>query len=174
MKTPILKTNQLPILNLRIDLVIGIDPDIDKSGWAVWSRSQNRFIEVLPLPFWKFIDKATAYAPGSALFVLDAGWLNEKVNYHAIKLPLHLKNASEAVKAKYVAAVREKVARDVGLNAGVGLSMLNFLQANHHEVRPIKPTMHKWDAEMIARQTGYKGQSNPETRDAMRLAWCYR
>lgn len=166
--------NQLPIQSLRIDLVCGIDPDSKKSGWAVWSRSENRIIEVLNLPFYKFIDKVNEHKAGSVSFVLDAGWLNDKPNYHPVKLPPHLKNANEFIKARYIASVREKVARDVGVNAGIGLSMLNFLEAHQHVVRPIKPEMSKWTAEMIARQTGYIKPTNSETRDAIRLAWCYR
>lgn len=166
--------NQLPLTSLRIDLVCGVDPDKQKSGWAIWSRSQNKIIEVLNLPFYKFIDKVNGHSPGSVLFILDAGWLNEKSNYHAVKLPPNLQRASQQTKVNYIAGVREKVANDVGVNAGIGLCMLNFLEAHQHEVKCIKPTVSKWDKEMVARQTGYTGTSNPETRDAIRLAWCYR
>ncbi|GAB4042516.1 hypothetical protein [Spirosoma litoris] len=166
--------NQLPIQSLRFDNVVGIDPDLKGSGWAVWSNVKNAFTQIQTVQFWEFINLVNEFKPGKVLFVIDAGWKNEATNFHKVYLPENIKRASPATQAKYTASVREKVARDVGLNSGVGLSMVNYLQGQFHNYIEARPQTHKWDKETIARETGYTGKSNPETRDAIRDAWQYR
>lgn len=166
--------NQMPVGSLGFEKVIGIDPDLKGSGWAVWSNKKNEFIQIKTIQFWQFIDYVNEYAPGSVLFVIDAGWKNKKANFHKVHLPPNIKKASATTQANYIASVREKVAGDVGINSGVGLSMVNYFVGHKHKFIEYCPDGPKWEKETIAKETGYTGLSNPETRDAMRDAWKHR
>jgi len=105
--------------------VIGIDPDLDKNGFA-FIEGETR--AVTRLKFWRLFDELKAYKK-SQLVYLEAGWLN-KGNHH----PNHRLGK---------AGIFEQ-GRRVGLNHGVGMmieGMLKYLEIPYVLVRPTKSKM---------------------------------
>jgi len=141
--------------NIRV-VSIGIDPDLKKSGFAVWHKR----IKTLELSVENFFDATVMIhsyheAPNVKLIVfIEAGWLNKKSNYRPGLTP----------------AVRENIAKKVGQNHAVGQLFVEFCEINEINFRTVKPTMSKIDAKTFNRITGYKGFSNQEKRDAGMLA----
>lgn len=161
--------SQLPIQSLRINYVVGIDPDQDKSGVAIYSRIEKRLIAVACLGFADLLNLLNEQPKGETIFYLEAGWLNSSV-WHgepptAGSWPIRSRLANAA-----------EVGRRVGINHGVGICLHNYLLCHndHDLVRLEKPTTTKWDAETFAKMTGWKGRTNPETRDAGRIAFKYQ
>jgi hypothetical protein len=71
---------------MKYDLVIGIDPDVDKSGVAEL-HVKERLVEVTSLSFPELLDylqarkKMSENGNYSLVIVVEAGWLN-KSNWH--------------------------------------------------------------------------------------------
>ena len=62
-------------------LYIGIDPDLDKSGIAVW-ESQNEILTLKNLSFWQLFDLLSTNRDRIVVVRIEAGWLNFKSNWH--------------------------------------------------------------------------------------------
>lgn len=133
--------------------VIGIDPDIDKNGYA--------FIEgdvhgITTMTFWELFDNLKAYKK-SQLVYIEAGWLNRKI------YQTHFKQS---------ATVRERIAKDVGRNHATGQlieSMCQYLKVPYKLIRPVSA---KKTHTYFNKLTGYNvKKSNQEVIDAMMLIW---
>ena len=88
--------------------VIGIDPDIDKNGFA-FIEGETKAISTLT--FWQLYDQLRYYKK-SQLVYLEAGWLNKSI-WHA--------HPKERI------AVGKEIARRVGLNHGTGMIIEQML-----------------------------------------------
>ena len=71
------------------DLIIGIDPDLEKSGVAVLGRS----LELKNLTFAQTVELFRSHQDEIKKVVIEAGWLNEKSNFRFG----HSKNAGEKI-----------------------------------------------------------------------------
>jgi len=158
---------QLPIQSLRINTVVGIDPDQDRSGFAVFCRLEKRLIYVSTLSFFELCNSLAAYEAGSVLVILEAGWLNKSV-WHGEPAAA----ASWPIRARLANAA--EIGRRVGINAGVGLSIQNLLIGLGHEYKLEQPTSAKLDADNFKRLTGWVGRTSQDARDAGRLAFKYQ
>lgn len=78
------------------DLIIGIDPDLEKSGVAVLGRS----LELKNLTFAETVELFRTHQDEIKKVVIEAGWLNKKSNFRFG----HSKTAGE------------KIAKNVGEN----------------------------------------------------------
>ena len=139
-------------------LYIGIDPDVDKSGFAVWHKPLKKFssIETLTLP--EMLDKLHSLRDNIAFVVVEAGFLN-KGNRHTFK-------------GQSVAAAA-KTGENVGRNHQRGMDIVEILEWMRIPYRLQKPsTKNSWkDSEATFRKmTGVKG-GNPEKRDAAMLVF---
>lgn len=139
-------------------LYIGIDPDVDKSGFAVWHKPMQKFssIETLTLP--EMLDKLHSLRDNIALVVVEAGFLN-KGNRHTFK-------------GQSVAAAA-KTGENVGRNHQRGMDIVEILEWMRIPYRLQKPsTKNSWkDSEATFQKiTGVKG-GNPEKRDAAMLVF---
>lgn len=134
-------------------IIIGIDPDLDKSGVAVAVGGVISKLWCLSLP--ELYDFFSESRDDIKKVYLEAGWLNKKSSWHASK------NKSTA----------EKVAYRVGQNHAVGLKIedaLNHLRIDYELVRPTQSkrnhdefcALTKWDKRIL---------TNPEKRDAAML-----
>jgi hypothetical protein len=135
-------------------LYIGIDPDLDRSGVAIWEKN-NKILVLKNLSFWQLFDLLKENRDKILIVRIEAGWLNEKSNWH--NRYGQSKTAGEAI------------ARNVGENHAVGKlisQMCIYLELNYETVRP---TMHKTDKHLFRTLTGYAGNTNQETRDAAAL-----
>ena len=139
-------------------LCVGIDPDVTKSGFAVWHKPLKKFssIETLTLP--EMLDKLHSLRDNIAFVVVEAGFLN-KGNRHTFK-------------GQSVAAAA-KTGENVGRNHQRGMDIVEILEWMRIPYRLQKPsTKNSWkDSEAtFQKMTGVKG-GNPEKRDAAMLVY---
>jgi hypothetical protein len=146
-------------------LYIGIDPDVTKSGFAVWHKPLQKFssIEALTLP--EMLDKLHLLRDNIALVVVEAGWLNAS-NWHLAVLPKSVKIRNPAKRAAELGV-------DQGRNHQRGMDIVEILEWMRIPYRLQKPsTKNSWknDEKIFQKMTGVKG-GNPEKRDAAMLVF---
>ena len=139
-------------------LYIGIDPDVTKSGFAVWHKPLQKFssIEALTLP--EMLDELHSLRDNIAIVVVEAGFLN-KGNRHTFK-------------GQSVAAAA-KTGENVGRNHQRGMDIVEILEWMRIPYRLQKPSAkNSWknDEKIFQKMTGVKG-GNPEKRDAAMLVF---
>ena len=100
----------------RADIIIGIDPDREKSGVALLDTTLLKFMSLQTLTFPELLeflmyhrDYAERVAKKSLCVVVEAGWLNLKSNYHG-----------------YYGNRGEKIAKDVGANHETGKKIIEM------------------------------------------------
>lgn len=138
--------------------IIGIDPDIDRSGVAVWDKKSKRFFKLETMRFWDladFLHPVQWNGIVDVMVLISAGWLIDKSNWHG-------KNQSSEAK--------QKIAMNVGINHASGKLIEQFCIKHKIPYRLVKPTG-KVDAAYFKRLTGWKGRTNQDVRDAGML--CY-
>lgn len=153
-------------------LILGIDPDIDRSGICILDR-RTRTIEVDTLDFPNLVDKCIKECQNSndpAEIYVEAGWMN-KGNWHV----------TESRNGKFSP---QAWAAAVGANAGacnaVSKLLIQTLEYNDLTVFPIKPLRKIWrgkdrkitHAEIIRELNLYQikyqfNRTNQEIRDAI-------
>lgn len=161
-------------MNNAYDIYIGVDPDKDKSGIAVYEKGLNkvtiidrRFPEMI-----KFINEQhrRAQMEGKRLLVvIEASWLSENVRHHAAWTD----NKGIAARKGYA----------VGYNHAVGIllkEVLDDMQIPNLEQRPLKKTWSGPDRKItheelayifeVNRTEGMPRTTNQEKRDAALLA----
>jgi len=134
-------------------VIVGIDPDIDKSGVAVISPSIDLLL--MNLNFVGLLHLIRNHKHELKRVYLEAGWLNVKSSWHKAQT----KNMAT------------KIAKNVGENHAAGKLLAQCIAAEGVEVVLIKPTTSKVDAEQFKKLTKYQGRTNQETRDAAMLIW---
>ena len=170
--------------NRRIGYVIGIDPDISRSGLACIDRNR-RSLETAYLTFpetleWvknKYTDwaeKLRENAPNSFMVYVEAGWMN-KGNWHVTESP----NGHFSPSA-WAAAV----GKSDGECSAVSKKLIECFEYYNIPVTPIKPLRKCWKGkdrkitheELLKELDIYKVQhklgkrSNQECRDAVLLS----
>lgn len=129
-------------------LIIGIDPDLDKSGVAEWWEDKTLKLSCLTFPaLLAFLDQHKA---NIQKVVIEASWLIKHSNWHS----------------RQNAAIASETARRVGENHATGKLLECCARAMGLEVQLLKPVATKKNAEQFKRITGYQGSTNPEKRDA--------
>ena len=139
-------------------LYIGIDPDVTKSGFAVWHKPLQRFSSIETLSLSEMLDKLHSLRDNIALVVVEAGFLN-RGNRHTFK-------------GQSVAAAA-KTGENVGRNHQRGMDIVEILEWMRIPYRLQRPSAkNSWkDSEKVFQQiTGVKG-GNPEKRDAAMLVY---
>lgn len=136
-------------------MIIGIDPDLVKSGVAVTAGGR-----ILTLDAMSFFDLI--------------GFIDE----HKHQAVFHVENV-EYCKAVYQRNVNQagmrKIAQNVGQVKAIGRLLAQYLEdagADYKMIRPLVGPIKKAkkDAEFFNRQTGWVGKSNEDKRDAALLA----
>lgn len=142
---------------------IGIDPDVAKSGVALWNRPEQKFEAIGCMSFWELIRAIEHggfgvynYGPGFAHIIIEAGWLNEKSNFHP----------------KQGAKVREKMAKNIGMNHQIGKLLVEFCEMYGISYELKKPLGTKSINQQIFKQlTGWPERTNQDSRDAAMLVF---
>ncbi len=131
---------------------IGIDPDIEKSGYCEIRNGKIRILDNLDL-----FDLVTCLSAWEEdhLVCIEAGWLNKKTNFHFAKNK----------------GVSDKISMAVGQNHAVGKLIEQYCVKHEIPYKLVAPTGAKWDAKLFKQITGWEGKSNQENRDAARAAW---
>lgn len=153
---------------MRHNTIIGIDPDVDKSGIANLD-TDTRSIVAAKLDFSNLIDylitadKLNKAKNRTMIVVVEASWLVTKSNYHA-----HYGRAGDAI------------SRKVGENHQTGKLIVEMCKHHGIEVVEMYPLKKMWKgrdgkitAEELRQICGINGQTNQEMRDACLIAWCY-
>lgn len=143
------------------NLLIGIDPDIDKSGIAIKNLT-DKTIELKTLTFFEFFDFLNLNGDKINLVRVEAAWLIEKSNWHT-----HNSGQKGA----------ERIAKNTGSNHEAGrkiVEMLKYLKVPHLEVRPLKKCWKGTNGkishdEIVKLVKGLPKKTNQEQRDALLL-----
>lgn len=153
---------------MKYDVIIGIDPDVEKSGVA-FLEVQSRKLEVSSLRFpdlLSYLRFCKAEASGTAFaVVIEAGWLNRS-NWHFSPRDSRAKCA--------------EIGRAAGRNHQTGILIAEMCEAMGIEFHLQKPLVKVWKgrdgkithAELSA-FTGIMGRTNQDGRDAALLAWTF-
>ncbi|MFY5253559.1 hypothetical protein ACOUMD_17535 [Acinetobacter baumannii] len=134
-------------------IIIGIDPDLEKSGVAILGDS----LELKNLTFPQVIELFRNEQDSIKKVVIEAGWHNKKSNFHGRFG--QSKSAGEAI------------ARNVGENHATGKLIAEMAQSFGLPIVLVKPTKTKLNAEQFSKITGWQGRTNQEQRDAGMLIW---
>ena len=172
MKTmPINMTSgQLPFVK-HTRFVAGIDPDIERSGLAIWDRVTNTPVFFKALPIHQLQMTVLEYGPQDLTLYVEAGWLNQGFySYYQPQLPDGFSTWSKKNQQAYMF----QRGCDVGRNHGAGQVICHFFRANGYNVVEWKPQSGKWDAALLKRITGIATRTNQEVRDALKLAYLNR
>lgn len=129
--------------------VVGIDPDIDKSGVAL---IKDKKVTLLNLTFFELFDFFNKEDP--SLVIVEAGWLN-KGNWHT--------------KDKGSAAINAKIGNNTGRNHETGRKIVEMLEYLKIPCLEKKPTQSKLNAKLFGMITKIKTKTNQEQRDAYML-----
>ncbi|MCU4491492.1 hypothetical protein KTI63_03300 [Acinetobacter guillouiae] len=132
-------------------LIIGIDPDLEKSGVAVLGQS----FELKNLTFAETVELFRSHQDQIKKVVIEAGWQNKKANFRGG----HSKRVSE------------QISRRVGLNHATGILLVEMAESLGLAVVLVRPTKTKKNSEEFNRITGWQGRTNQEQRDAGMLIW---
>jgi hypothetical protein len=149
-------------------LYIGIDPDVDKSGFATWDGTK---LTAEALKFWDLIERLTEYDLDilkntfgdrgkygiDKLYVrLEAGWLISKSNWRITKSKV----------------IGERIAAKVGANHQVGKLIEEWMANRGIKYELVKP-LGKTTAEYFEQLTGIKTAktTGQDMRDAGMLVY---
>lgn len=155
---------------VHLDIVIGIDPDVDKNGVALLDCN-TRKLEIQTLTFPDLLDyllyqKRQAEVTGKNVTVIvEAGWLN-RGNWHIGRG----QTIRAAAKTGQNTGRNEQVSRIIG-------QMCERYGLRYEFIRPLRKVWKGKDGkithEELAYFTGIEGHTNQEGRDAAMLAWEY-
>ena len=142
---------------------IGIDPDVDGSGYAVVLPDGGISCVNLSVP--EILRDAGMRQQGRTVFVIEAAWLTGKANWHF--------SGGENRR------VSSAMGYSIGRNHQAGMDIAALLRHMGHEVREVRPLKKFWrgrDGKIthaeLCRLTGWTvARSNQEQRDALLLAW---
>lgn len=156
---------------MKYEIVIGIDPDVDKNGISVTDKKSNQ-TSLLSLPFPQTIDFVKNLCQKyntqgiSYIVAVEAGWLN-----HAHWHLTHYDTKQSAAAKGNATGRNHEVGRKI-------VEMLNFYQINNTLVKPLKKVWKsksgKISHEELTRLTSLNcKQSNQEERDAALISILY-
>lgn len=138
-------------------IFIGIDPDVEKSGFAAWDSRRRTFLEIENYSFFDLIERLKGF-DSEIEVVVEAGWLIKKSNFHGRK--------------GQTKSVGEKIAKAVGANHQVGKLFVEWCKKNNVVCYEIKPKG-KIDGAEFKRKTGWGKRTNSEHRDAAMLVFSW-
>lgn len=141
---------------------IGIDPDVEKSGFALLEKATGK-LELESLTFPQLMNALVKVkAEGkNAQVIVEAGWLNQG-NWHI----RYTDNKGQASKKGY----------QVGRNHETGMKIIEVAKFFGYDVVEQRPLKKCWKgkdgkitAEELAELTGYTKRSNQDARDSALL-----
>lgn len=154
----------------KIDYIIGIDPDVDRNGYAFIDVDTGKVtVDTATLPvLLDMVDviQSTALATEKHLkVVVEAGWLNAP-NWH-----LGFRDTKQMAAAK---------GKSLGRNHQRGMDIIELLKYRGIDVEGVPPLDKVWrgkdrkitHAELV-RIVGEVKHTNQEGRDAALLAWVH-
>lgn len=135
-------------------MILGIDPDIDKSGIACLYPTTKK-ITYSTLNFVPLIDFIKLNKSEISCVYLEAGWLNKKSNWHGGKNM----------------AVAGRIGKNVGENHATAKLLQQVIEAEGVKLILTRPSSKKLDAETFKSITKIQTRTNQEERDAVMLVF---
>ena len=159
---------------IKVDVVIGIDPDVEKSGCAYLEVATRKLeISTLTFPelldFLRYIKRQSEVTQKNVRVIIEAGWMN-KAHWH-----LSPKDTKQTAAAKGNSAGRN---HEVGRKIA---EMCDHWQIPYELIKPLALKVggvNLWQGkdgkitqEELAAFTGIMGRTNQEGRDAALIVW---
>jgi hypothetical protein len=148
-------------MNSLVNLVIGIDPDVDKSGVACINTKTKEF-ELKTLSFFELFE----YLEHHKVFIkevrVEASWLIKKTNWHQNKMGT---------------GVASRIGSNTGANHEVGRKIVEMCIYKNIPFVQVKPLKKHWKGtdgkithgEIEKMVSNFPKRSNQEQRDALLL-----
>lgn len=144
--------------------IIAIDPDVGKSGVAMFAENYSKFEALTFIDLYNLIQNHDYYYP--TVVVVEAGWLNRS-NWH---LPTKCSKQQAA-----------EIGKRTGANHQVGKLIVEYCKTYNIEVVEKRPLKKIWKsrAGKISQEEieqfipDFPKRSNQEIRDAALLGWDY-
>lgn len=133
--------------------ILGIDPDINKSGYSCWDSNKKKLDRITNLSFWDIIEDLNSYRCPIHV-VIEAGWLINKSNFHKSQGQFQ----------------REKIAKNVGQNHQIGILIAEYCKRNSISYELVKPKG-KLKKEAFKHLTKWDERTNQDSRDAAMLVF---
>lgn len=151
---------------MKEDIIIGIDPDVDKSGVAIFNRQEKR-LELKSLDFpnlCKYLTDFKSYGK-SFIVLIEAGWINRS-NWH--------------LSPRMTVQKAAQIGNATGRNHETGrklAEMCAFWGVPYKLIKPLRKVWRGTEGKISATEfrlvTGYAERTNQEERDAGLIAWFY-
>lgn len=150
---------------------IGIDPDKNESGFAVYDRQRNLWVQHVALEPRPLLKSCMNYATTDCDIYVEAGWQNKGMNnYQLDTLPQDFQRWSQLRQWAYLF----ERGVSVGINFGAGHWIVSILTDLQYSVHEYTPKTAKWDRRVLALYTGIATRTNQDVRDAIRAAYLNR
>lgn len=170
------KSNRAPVTigtgpDMTKTLVIGIDPDVERSGVASVNKATGAR-ELFTAPFWDVIGFINQFRDHIRVVVIEAGFLNPKSNFRDRAQIADALQSNNAVAALASAKrVGEKIAQKVGQNHQVGILLVEYCRRENIPFMAVQPIGHKiTSTRMFQQMYGIKtAKADQEIRDAFHL-----
>ncbi len=136
-------------------ILIGIDPDVDKSGVAIMESGK---LTLKNLTMFELFDELTFIKSldVNVKIYIEAGWLN-KTNWHT--------------SGKMNIATVAQIGARTGANHETGRKIAEMCEYLKIDYELVRPTQSKVKASFFKQLTKYQGRTNQEQRDAAMLIW---
>ena len=162
------KYKKLPLPNAQeidntLTYIIGIDPDTEASGVAIWCEDTKRYIAYTRVEFfelYQYLDDLLSYGIQFEL-AIEAGWRNPSI-MHNIKAYTTIPKAAS-------------IGANVGANHECGRKIVEMCQWFGIKYYELTPTSSKWTPTMLQHLTGIElGKTQQDVIDAMRLVYHFK
>lgn len=162
------KHQELPLPNPQeidsaLTYIIGIDPDTEASGIAIWDIKQNEFIAYTRIKFfelYQYLDDLLSFGIQFEV-AIEAGWKNPSIMHN-------ISSHTTIPKAASIGA-------NVGANHECGRKIVEMCQWFGIRYYELTPTSSKWTPTMLQHLTGIElGKTQQDVIDAMRLVYHFK
>lgn len=131
-------------------VIIGIDPDTNKSGFALKYPDGRLYVDTLYFfSLLQQISWASTEYKDKLLVRVSAGWLNKKTNFHN-----HIKRKGQWIETP--GPMRDAISVKVGRNHQVGLLICEYCRRENITYEEVMPVSAKWSPTMFEKVTGIK------------------
>lgn len=150
-------------INSNYTYAIGIDPDTEASGIAIWCVERNEYVAYTRTKFFELYDYLDQLLTHGIRFevAIEAGWNNPSIMHHIHGYASRAKAAS--------------IGANVGANHETGRKIVEMCQWLGIIYWTLTPTSSKWTPTMLQHLTNIElSKSQQDIIDAMRLVYAYR
>ncbi|PKN16495.1 MAG: hypothetical protein CVU66_00665 [Deltaproteobacteria bacterium HGW-Deltaproteobacteria-23] len=152
---------------MKYRYIIGIDPDLTKSGFAVYDSQEKKMVQCEALSFSELQWKLKRFQP-DCFVRLEAGWLIKKSNWRTAK------KLGKKFSPSQASSIAERQAKNVGENHATGKLIEQYLKENnipYELVRPFGATAFFRNTAMFQKTTGWSKRTNNDARSAAAICW---